>query len=83
MGYHHGKTIIPLFIKQEKTHISLNDFSTGSVKTGMNIWTTVGASLVIMVISTLLVLGDKIIGQDAKTPPPRDIPPLQAPEAEK
>ncbi|MCH2061218.1 MAG: hypothetical protein MK183_11380, partial [Verrucomicrobiales bacterium] len=48
----------------------------------MNIWTTVGTSLVIMVISTLLVLGDKIIGQDAKTPPPPDIPPLQAPEAE-
>ena len=44
----------------------------------MNIWTTVGTSLVIMVISTLLVLGDKIIGQNVKTPPPENISPLKS-----
>jgi hypothetical protein len=49
----------------------------------MKIWTTVGASVVIMVISVLLVLAGKIIGQDTNKPLPEKILPTAATDDKK
>ncbi|MCP4848135.1 MAG: cell envelope integrity protein TolA, partial [Verrucomicrobiaceae bacterium] len=61
----------------------MNDLYGNVVQSGMKIWTTVGTSLAIMVISVLLVLAGKIIGQDRKTTPPEEILSILQPEDEK